>query len=101
MLGNMQMIKKMQAEMAKIQEDLRSRTVDATAGGGAVTATVNGHKELVGIKIDPAAVDPQDMSMLEDMIIAAVKEGQHMAEEMAAKAMGALIPGGLKIPGLF
>ena len=102
MAGNMQMlrqIQKMQAEMAKVQEELGTRTVTATAGGGAVEVTVSGHLELRTIKIDPAAIDPQDPGMLEDLILAAVNEGLKKAREMAGGAM-AKFTGGLKIPGL-
>lgn len=102
MAGNMQMlrqIQKMQAEMAKIQEELGTRTVDATAGGGAVQVTVSGHLELKALKIDPAALDPQDVGLLEDLILAAVNDGLKKAQEMAGGAM-ARFTGGMKIPGL-
>ena len=95
----MRQIQKMQAEMAKIQEELGTRTVDATAGGGAVQVTVSGHLELQAVKIDPAALDPQDVGMLEDLILAAVNEGLKKAQEMAGSAM-ARFTGGMKIPGL-
>ena len=99
---NMQMMRqlqKMQAEMAKVQEELGQRTVEATAGGGAVQVTVSGHLEIKSIKIDPAAVDPQDVEMLQDLVLAAVNEGLRKAQEMANGAMGKFA-GGLKIPGL-
>ncbi|MGE5550114.1 MAG: YbaB/EbfC family nucleoid-associated protein [Bacteroidota bacterium] len=92
-------IQKMQAEMAKIQEELGTRTVDATAGGGAVQVTVSGHLELKALKIDPAALDPQDVGLLEDLILAAVNDGLKKAQEMAGGAM-ARFTGGMKIPGL-
>ncbi len=101
-MSNMQMMRqlqKMQAEMAKVQEELGTRTVEATAGGGAVQVTVNGHLEILAIKIDPAAVDPDDVEMLQDLVLAAVNEGLHKAQEMASNAMGKFA-GGLKIPGL-
>ncbi len=101
--GNMQMlrqIQKMQAEMAKVQEELGARTVEASSGGGAVTVTVNGHLEVVAIRIDPAAVNPQDVEMLQDLVTAAVNEGLKKAQEMTAGALGKFT-GGLKIPGLF
>ncbi|MGE5599696.1 MAG: YbaB/EbfC family nucleoid-associated protein [Bacteroidota bacterium] len=103
MAGNMQMmrqIQKMQAEMARIQEELGGKTVEATAGGGAVTVEINGHLELKSVRIDPAALDPQDVGLLEDLILAAVNEGLRKAQEMAGGAM-AKFTGGLKIPGLF
>ncbi len=95
----MRQLQKMQAEMAKIQEELGNRTVEATAGGGAVKVTVNGRFEVTAIGIDPAAVDPQDVEMLQDLILAAVNEGLRKAQEMAGSAMGKFA-GGLKIPGL-
>ncbi|MCL6614282.1 MAG: YbaB/EbfC family nucleoid-associated protein [Firmicutes bacterium] len=100
--GNAQMLRqlqKMQAEMAKIQEELGTKTVEASSGGGAVRVTVSGHLELKSVKIDPAAVDPADVEMLEDLIVAAVNEGLRKAQEMAGAAM-ARFTGGLKIPGL-
>ena len=95
----MRQLQKMQAEMAKVQEELGTRTVEAAAGGGAVQVTVNGHLEILAIKIDPAAVDPQDVEMLQDLVLAAVNEGLHKAQDMASRAMGKFA-GGLKIPGL-
>lgn len=103
MAGNPQMmrqIQKMQAEMAKAQEELGGRTVEAAAGGGAVRVTVSGHLELKSIRIDPAAIDPNDPAMLEDLVLAAVNEGLKKAQEMAAQTMSRLT-GGLKLPGLF
>ena len=100
--GNAQMLRqlqKMQAEMAKIQEELGEKTVEASSGGGAVRVAVSGHLELKSVKIDPAAVDPADVEMLEDLIAAAVNEGIRRAREMAGAAM-ARFTGGLKIPGL-
>lgn len=91
---------KMQEEMEKIQQETEQEQVETTAGGGAVKAVVNGKKELVSIKIDPDAVDPDDVETLEDMIIAAVNEGVKKADEMMSERMGA-ITGGLNIPGLF
>ena len=77
-MGNMQAmmkkVQKMQANMAKMQEELQSRTVEASVGGGAVTVVVNGKKELQSIKIAPSAVDPEDVEMLEDMLLTAVND---------------------------
>ncbi len=89
----------MQRRMAELQESLKSRIVEGSSGGGAITALVNGHKELVGIKIDPDAVDPDDMEMLEDLILAAVSQGTKKAEEMASEEMSK-ITGGLSLPGM-
>lgn len=91
---------KMQEEMEKIQQETEEEQIEATSGGGAVKVVVNGKKELVSIKLDPDAVDPDDVETLEDMIIAAVNEGIGKAEELMAERMGA-ITGGINIPGLF
>lgn len=102
--GNMsQMLKqaqKMQEEMARVQQELLTKTVDASAGGGIVQVVVSGKMELVELKIKPEAVDPEDVEMLEDLVKAAVNEGLRKAQEMANNEMGKLT-GGLKIPGLF
>lgn len=91
---------KMQEEMEKIQQETEAEVVETTAGGGAVKVEINGKKELVSIKIDPDAVDPDDVETLEDMIMAAVNEGVKKADDMMQEKMGA-ITGGLNIPGLF
>jgi len=102
--GNMsKMLKqaqKIQQEMAKLQEELKERTVDASAGGGVVEVTVNGKQELLAIKINPEVVDPEDIEMLQDLILAAVNEGLRKSQEMVAEEMSK-ITGGLNIPGLF
>lgn len=95
----MKQVQKMQAEMAKAQEALAEKTVEATAGGGVVTVTANGHQQILSIKIDPAAVDPDDVEMLEDLVLAAVNEALRRSQEMASEAM-AQVTGGLNIPGL-
>ncbi len=89
----------LQQRLAKAQEALEEETVEATAGGGAVTVTVTGKQKMQSIKIDPAAVDPDDVTMLEDLVLAAVNEAMDKAQEMAAQRLGA-ITGGMKIPGL-
>ncbi len=91
---------KMQEEMERVQSETENEEVEAASGGGAVKVTVNGKKELVSIKIDPDAVDPDDVETLEDMIKAAVNEGVKKADELMAERMGA-ITGGINIPGLF
>lgn len=102
-LGNMnQMLKmaqKMQQDLARTQEEMGEKVVEASAGGGAVTATVNGRKELLSLKIEPEAVTPDDVEMLEDMIVAAINQAMRQAEEMMAEAM-AKITGGIKLPGM-
>ncbi|MBS4024642.1 MAG: YbaB/EbfC family nucleoid-associated protein [Clostridia bacterium] len=96
----MKQVQKMQADMAKMQEELAERTVEATAGGGAVKVVANGKQEVVSIAISPEAVDPDDVEMLQDMILAAVNEALRKAQEMVSGEMGK-ITGGMKIPGLF
>ncbi|MCF6097592.1 YbaB/EbfC family nucleoid-associated protein [Thermovorax subterraneus] len=96
----MKQVQKMQEEMAKLQEELKERTVEATAGGGAIKVVANGKKELVEVKIQPEVVDPEDVEMLEDLILAAVNEALQKAEEMVTSEM-AKLTGGLNIPGLF
>ena len=89
----------LQARMVKIQEELGNETVEATAGGGVITVVMNGHQELQSIKIQPEAVDPQDVGMLEDLVMAAVNEALLKSRELATKRLGALT-GGMKLPGL-
>lgn len=96
----MKQVQKMQADMAKLQEELANKTVSATAGGGVVEVVANGKQEIVSIKISPDAVDPDDVEMLEDLVLAAVNEALRQAQEMAAGEMSK-ITGNLKIPGLF
>lgn len=96
----MKQVQKMQKEMAKLQEEIALKTVEATAGGGAVRVVVNGKQEVLSLEIKPEAVDPEDVEMLQDMIMAAINEGLRKSQEMVASEMGK-ITGGLKIPGLF
>ena len=88
---------KMQQDMMKAQEELESKTYEAAAGGGVVTAAVSGKKELVGVTIDPEAVDPEDVEMLQDLIVAAVNEALRRASDDAASQMSKLT-GGLNLP---
>jgi DNA-binding YbaB/EbfC family protein len=97
---NMDMMKqaqKMQADMLKVQEELEQKEFAATSGGGVVTATVNGKKELISVKILPDAVDPDDVEMLEDLIVAAVNEAIRKAEEASTQSM-AKVTGGMNLP---
>ena len=96
---NMKMIQQMQQRLMKAQEELGNEVVEGTAGGGAVTIKMNGHKQVQSVKIDPAAVDPADVETLEEMILSAIGDASAKAEQLAAQRMGALT-GGLKIPGL-
>ena len=88
---------KMQQDMMKVQEELESKSYEATAGGGVVTAVVSGKKELASVTIDPEAVDPDDVDMLQDLIVAAVNEAMRKATEDAASQMSKLT-GGLNLP---
>ncbi|WP_026176860.1 YbaB/EbfC family nucleoid-associated protein [Desulfurispora thermophila] len=96
----MKQAQKLQQEMLKLQEEVAARTVEATAGGGVVKVTANGRQEIVAIEIKPEAVDPDDVEMLQDLILTAVNNALQQAREMMAKEMGKLT-GGLNIPGLF
>ncbi len=100
MQPSMKMIQQMQNRMMKIQEELEETIVEGTSGGGVVKAQVNGQRAFLSIKIDPSAVDPEDIEMLEDLIVAAVKDAMESAQNLAETKMGALT-GGMKIPGLF
>jgi DNA-binding YbaB/EbfC family protein len=93
------MLMQMQQQMARVQEELETATVDGSAGGGAVKATVTGKQVLVGLAIDPAAVDPEDVEMLQDLVMAAVNEALRTSQELAEQKMGA-VTAGLRIPGL-
>lgn len=93
----MQQVQQMQAQMQQQMEALR---VEGTAGGGMVKATMNGQKELLGVVIDKEAVDPADIDMLQDLVVAAVNEAARKVDEELQKSMGAMT-GGMKIPGLF
>jgi DNA-binding YbaB/EbfC family protein len=95
----MKQAKKMQERMMQLQEELAARTVEATAGGGMVTVTVNGKFEVMALKIDREVVNAEDVEMLQDLIMAAVNEGVRKAQEMAAAEMGK-VTGGMQIPGL-
>lgn len=95
----MKQARKMQEQLAQAQESMKDVTIDASAGGGMVKATVNGDLELVSIQIDPDALDPEDVDLLQDMIVAAVNEAIRGVSEVASKQMSS-ITGGLNIPGM-
>ena len=95
----MQQAQKLQAQLLKAQEELASLIVESSSGGGAVTVTMNGQQQILSVKIAREVVNPEDVEMLEDMVLTAVKEAQAKAQEAAAQKMGGLT-GGLKIPGL-
>ncbi len=98
----MRQVQQMQEEMAKAQESLKHETVEASAGGGMVTVKVSGELEILELKIDPDAVDPEDVELLQDMVQAALNEALRAAQELAATKMGAVTGGlgGLGLPGL-
>jgi DNA-binding YbaB/EbfC family protein len=95
----MKQAQKLQEKMAKVQEELAAKSVEATSGGGMVTAIVNGKFELVAIRIEKDVVNPEDIDMLQDLIVAAVNEGVRKAQEMASAEM-AKVTGGMKLPGM-
>ena len=100
----MKQAQKLQARLARVQEELTDKRVEGTAGGGMVVVTANGQQEIVGIKISPEVVDPEDVEMLEDLVMAAIKQArekaQAMAEQEMQKATSGLIPPGMNLPGL-
>ncbi len=99
-LGNiMKQAQQMQKKMAQVQEELEQKQVEATSGGGMVTAVVTGKQQIVSLQIDPAAVDPEDVEMLQDLVVAAINEAVRKSQEMVQEEMGK-VTGGLNIPGL-
>jgi hypothetical protein len=100
-LGNlMKQAQKVQEKLLQVQEELAHKTVEATSGGGMVTVIANGKNEVVAVKIDAEVVNPEDVEMLEDLVLAAVNEALRKAQEMMQEEMGK-VTGGFKIPGLF
>ena len=99
-MANLQrMAQQMQQEMLRVQNELDAATVKGSAGGGVVTATVTGKQELVSLTIDPSAVDPADVEMLQDLVVAAVNDALRSSRELAEQKMTA-VTGGLRLPGL-
>ena len=95
----MKQAQKMQAGMARVQEELKDERVEASAGGGTVKVVMSGDMQVVSVWIDPTAVDPDDVELLQDMIAAAANEALRMAQELAANKMAA-VTGGMNMPGL-
>ena len=95
----MAMFQKMQQQMLKIQEQLGKETIEATAGGGAVTVTITGQLKVQAIKIDPEALDPDDVEMLQDLLVTAFNDAVAKSQDLQAKRLSVLT-GGMKIPGL-
>ena len=100
-LGNiMKQAQQMQQKIARLQQELEGREVEATAGGGMVTAVVNGKQQLLSLKIEKAVVDPEDVEMLEDLVTAAINEALKKSQDMMQQEMGK-VTGGMNLPGLF
>ncbi len=95
----MKQMQAMQAKMEQMQEELADKTIEATAGGGMVKVVANGKQEILEIKIDPEVVNPDDIEMLEELILAAVNQAKEKASEMQMEGLSGLT-GGMKIPGL-
>ncbi|MFO7643779.1 MAG: YbaB/EbfC family nucleoid-associated protein [Desulfosarcina sp.] len=99
-MGNMmKQAQQLQAKMLRMQEELANRTVETSAGGGMISVVANGAQQIVAIRIEKEVVDPEDVEMLQDLILAAVNDALKKAQEMASAEMGKLT-GGMKIPGL-
>jgi len=95
----MKQLQQAQVEMAAAQEQLKHETVEASAGGGMVQVKVTGDQQVIEVKIDPAAVDPEDVEMLQDMVLAAINEGMRASQQLAEQRLGG-IAGGLGLPGM-
>ncbi|MCH3950475.1 MAG: YbaB/EbfC family nucleoid-associated protein [Acidaminococcus sp.] len=100
MQGMLKKVQKMQNQMLKLQEELKERTVEATAGGEAVKVVVNGSKNIVSLTIAPDAVDPDDVEMLQDMLVTAINDAMKKVDEMTESEMSK-VTGGMKLPGMF
>lgn len=98
--GMLKQAQRIQAQLAKIQEEMAEKTIEASSGGGMVTVVVNGKQEIISLKIEREVVDPDDLDMLQDLVLAAVNEGMRKSQEMVTEEMRKLT-GGLSIPGLF
>ena len=100
-LGNiMKQAQQMQAKIARVQQELETQEVEATAGGGMVTARANGKQQLLDLKIEKDVVDPEDVEMLQDLVLAAVNEAIKKSQEMIQEEMSK-VTGGMNIPGMF
>jgi DNA-binding YbaB/EbfC family protein len=99
-MANLQrMAQQMQQEMLRVQAELEAATVSGSAGGGVVSATVTGKQELVSLTIDPSAVDPDDVEMLQDLVVAAVNDALRASRDLAEQKMAG-VTGGLRLPGM-
>jgi len=99
-MGNiMKQAQMMQKRMAQLQQELEARRIEASAGGGMVTAVVSGKQQLISLTIDPKAVDPDDVEMLQDLVVAAISEALKQSQQLAQEEMSK-VTGGMNIPGL-
>ena len=98
--GIRKQVEDLQNKLAEAQQSLESQTITGTVGGGAVTVVMTGHQKVVSITLEPEVVDPEDMEMLQDLIVAAVNDAVDKSHELASQSMGGLTAG-LNIPGLF
>ena len=99
--GILQQAQQLQERLANVQQELASRTVEASAGGGMVTVTVNGKLELLQIRVEPSLLDSKDVEMLQDLVVAAINEGIRSAQRLVADEMGKVTGGlGIKLPGM-
>lgn len=101
MAGMMRKVQKMQADMKKMQDELKKKTVEVSVGGGVVKVVMNGEKQMQSLTIDKSAVDPEDVEMLQDLILSAVNQAMTKVDEMMASEMGKLTSGLNLPPGLF
>ena len=100
-MGNMmKQAQKLQAKMLKMQDDLADETVETSSGGGMVKVVANGKQQVISIQIEKEVVDPEDVEMLQDLIVAAINDALKKSQEMVSERMGKLIPPGMNIPGL-
>ncbi len=97
--GMLKQAQKLQSKIFKLQEELAEKTVETTVGGGMVTAVANGKQQLLSIKIEPEVVDPDDVQMLEDLVVAAINDVMKKSQDMVSEEMTKLT-GGFKIPGI-
>jgi len=96
-----QMAQQMQRQMQQIQEELGTTMVEGSAGGGAITITMNGHREVQAVAISPEVIDPDDVEMLQDLLLAAISDATKKAQELAEERMGPLMGGMKGMPGMF
>ncbi|MEE4359036.1 MAG: YbaB/EbfC family nucleoid-associated protein [Desulfococcaceae bacterium] len=100
-MGNMmKQAQKLQAKMLKMQEDLANETVETTSGGGMVKVVANGKQQIVSIQMEKEVVDPDDVEMLQDLVLAAVNDALNKSQQMVSDKMSKLVPGGMNIPGM-